>query len=71
MEAADFYGTLVTTYKTTRRHNPEDHNPVVKVMKISEDSHLRTHRRENLKSYYENIKSHMMCLLAKIAHRLK
>jgi hypothetical protein len=29
---------LVEVYQTTRRYNPED-------------SHLRTHRRENLKSY--------------------
>jgi hypothetical protein len=29
---------LVNFYQTTRRYNPED-------------SHLRTHRRENLKSY--------------------
>jgi hypothetical protein len=30
--------TLVNFYQTTRRYNPED-------------SHLRTHRRDNLKSY--------------------
>jgi hypothetical protein len=30
---------LVNFYQTTRRYNPED-------------SHLRTHRRENLKSYF-------------------
>jgi hypothetical protein len=30
--------TLVNFYQTTRRYNPED-------------SHLRTYRRENLKSY--------------------
>jgi hypothetical protein len=30
--------TLVNFYQTTRRYNPED-------------SHLRTHRRENLKSF--------------------
>jgi hypothetical protein len=35
MEAAR---TLVNFYQTTRRYNPED-------------SKLRTHRRENLKSY--------------------
>jgi hypothetical protein len=29
---------MVNFYQTTRRYNPED-------------SHLRTHRRENLKSY--------------------
>jgi hypothetical protein len=40
MEAARTSETLVKFYQTTRRYNPED-------------SHLRTHRRENLKSYYE------------------
>jgi hypothetical protein len=38
MEAAKTSETLVNFYQTTRRYNPED-------------SHLRTHRRENLKSY--------------------
>jgi hypothetical protein len=38
MEAARTSETLVNFYQTTRRHNPED-------------SHLRTNRRENLKSY--------------------
>jgi hypothetical protein len=38
MEAARSSETLVNFYQTTRRYNPED-------------SHLRTHRRENLKSY--------------------
>jgi hypothetical protein len=38
MEAARTSETLVNFYHTTRRYNPED-------------SHLRTHRRENLKSY--------------------
>jgi hypothetical protein len=38
MEAARISETLVNFYQTTRRYNPED-------------SHLRTHRRENLKSY--------------------
>jgi hypothetical protein len=33
---------LVNFYKTTRRYNPED-------------SHLHTHRRENLKFYYNHI----------------
>jgi hypothetical protein len=37
-EAARTSETLVNFYQTTRRYNPED-------------SHLRTHRRENLKSY--------------------
>jgi hypothetical protein len=36
MEAARTSVTLVNFYQTTRRYNPED-------------SHLRTHRRENLK----------------------
>jgi hypothetical protein len=39
MEAARTSETLVNFYQTTRRYNPED-------------SHLRTHRRENLKSYF-------------------
>jgi hypothetical protein len=38
MEAARTSETLVNFYQTTRRYNPED-------------SHLRTHRRENLKPY--------------------
>jgi hypothetical protein len=38
MEAARTSETLVNFYQTTRHYNPED-------------SHLRTHRRENLKSY--------------------
>jgi hypothetical protein len=38
MEAARTSETLENFYQTTRRYNPED-------------SHLRTHRRENLKSY--------------------
>jgi hypothetical protein len=38
MEAARTSETLVNFYQTTRRYNPKD-------------SHLRTHRRENLKSY--------------------
>jgi hypothetical protein len=38
MEAARTSETLVNFYQTTRRYNPED-------------SHLRTHRRENLRSY--------------------
>jgi hypothetical protein len=40
MEAANTSETLVNFYQTTRHYNPED-------------SHLRTHRRENLKSYVE------------------
>jgi hypothetical protein len=38
MEAARTSETLVNFYQTTRRYNPED-------------SHLRTHRHENLKFY--------------------
>jgi hypothetical protein len=38
MEAASTSETLINFYQTTRRYNPED-------------SHLRTRRRENLKSY--------------------
>jgi hypothetical protein len=38
MEAARTSETLVNFYQTTRRYNPED-------------SHLRTHHRENLKPY--------------------
>jgi hypothetical protein len=38
LEAARTSEKLVNFYQTTRRYNPED-------------SHLRTHRRENLKSY--------------------
>jgi hypothetical protein len=37
MKIADISETLVNFYQTTRSNNPED-------------SHLRTHRRENLKS---------------------
>jgi hypothetical protein len=37
MEAARTSETLLNFYQTTQRYNPED-------------SHLRTHRRENLKS---------------------
>jgi hypothetical protein len=38
MEASRTSETLVNFYQTTRHYNPGD-------------SHLRTHRRENLKSY--------------------
>jgi hypothetical protein len=43
MEAARTSETLVNFYQTTRLYNPED-------------SHLRTHRRENLKSYCRRIR---------------
>jgi hypothetical protein len=39
MEVARTSETMVNFYQTTRRYNPED-------------SHLRTHRRENLKFYF-------------------
>jgi hypothetical protein len=39
MEAAGTSETLENFYQTTQRYNPED-------------SHLRTHRRENFKSYF-------------------
>jgi hypothetical protein len=42
MEATSTSETTVNFYQTTRRYNPED-------------SHLHTHRRENLKSYFETI----------------
>jgi hypothetical protein len=42
MEAERTSETLVNFYQTTWRYNPED-------------SHLRTHRRENLKSYVVHI----------------
>jgi hypothetical protein len=40
MEAASTSETLVNFYQTTQRYNPED-------------SHFRTHRRENLKSNFK------------------
>jgi hypothetical protein len=42
MEAARTSETLVKFYQTTRRYNPED-------------SHVRTHRHENLKSYNRSL----------------
>jgi hypothetical protein len=41
MEAARSSETLVNFYQTTQRYNPED-------------SQIRTHRRENLRSYKLN-----------------
>jgi hypothetical protein len=41
MEEAKTSETLVNFYQTTRSYNPED-------------SHIRTNRRENLKSYLAN-----------------
>jgi hypothetical protein len=38
MEAIQTYETLVNSYQSTRRYNPED-------------SHLYSHRRENLKKF--------------------
>jgi hypothetical protein len=31
MEATGYSKTLITTYKTTRQQNPEDHNPQMKI----------------------------------------
>jgi hypothetical protein len=45
---------LVNFYQTTRRYNPED-------------SHLRTHRRQNLKSYFEYLNLSMSYL--KTSHK--
>jgi hypothetical protein len=42
MEAASTSETTVNFYQTTRRNNPED-------------SHLHTHRRENVKSHLETL----------------
>jgi hypothetical protein len=58
MEAARTSETLVNFYQTTRRYNPED-------------SHLHTHRRENLKSYVKRsvsihvqfFNTHVVCIL--------
>jgi hypothetical protein len=47
MEAARTSETLVNFYQTTRRYNPED-------------SHLRTHHRENLKSHIVTEVSHTL-----------
>jgi hypothetical protein len=49
MEAARTSETLVNFYQTTRRYNPEDSN-------------LRTHHRENLKSYIKwDTETHFVC----------
>jgi hypothetical protein len=48
LEAARTSETLVNFYQTTRRCNPED-------------SHLRTHHRENLKSYEAETVSETTC----------
>jgi hypothetical protein len=45
MEAVRTSETLVKSYQSTRRYNPED-------------SHLHGHRRENLKSYQEQFILH-------------
>jgi hypothetical protein len=52
MGAARTSETLINFYQTTRRYNPED-------------SHLRTHRRENLKSY----KSQVRCEVPRVDPR--
>jgi hypothetical protein len=67
MEAARTSETLVNFYQTTLRYNPED-------------SHIRTHRRENLKSYIttshrnyhpciQTIQAHMMPIIDNYQHR--
>jgi hypothetical protein len=43
----EVYQAASTFYQTTRRYNPED-------------SHLRTHRRENLKSYLATFSGHSL-----------
>jgi hypothetical protein len=48
MEAARTSEKLVNFYQTTRPYNPED-------------SHLRTHRRENLKSYLKHPCISVLC----------
>jgi hypothetical protein len=48
-QAARSSDSLVNFYQTTRRYNPED-------------SHLRTHRRENLNLYLESVELiHIRC----------
>jgi hypothetical protein len=48
MEAARTSEMLVNFYQTTQRYNPED-------------SHLHTHRRENLKSYLVSVMILKLC----------
>jgi hypothetical protein len=55
MKAARTSETLVNFYQTTRRYNPED-------------SRLRTHRRENLKSYKN--KEDFYCLVTSLQERI-
>jgi hypothetical protein len=55
MEAARTSETLVNFYQTTRRYNLED-------------SHLRTHRRENLKSYEVCVVSYFTGFVGKYAN---
>jgi hypothetical protein len=54
MEAARTSETLVSFYQTIRGYNPED-------------SHLRTHRRENLKSYFDKKRTTIDELFPEIA----
>jgi hypothetical protein len=62
MEAARTSATLVNFYQTTRCFNPED-------------SHLHTHRRENLKSYYSTGDRHILfpksVILTSLLHESK
>jgi hypothetical protein len=59
MEAARTSETLVNFYQTTRRYNPED-------------SHLCTHRRENLKSYLVIMRSKLKSSrhVQKLCHKI-
>jgi hypothetical protein len=56
MEAARTSETLVNFYQTTWRYNPED-------------SHLRTHRRENLKSYEAVVVQEQVDIQKPLQHR--
>jgi hypothetical protein len=57
MEAISSSETLVTTYKTTRHHNPEDHDP-------------HFHSRENLKSDIEAREFDFITKITISSHRI-